>query len=130
MIKAEELMIGNYVEYVGEICQVISVSNSYCTIGTRFPRGSIVPRNILLEYINPILITEEILLKLGIKYNTWNTRTRTKFIPGFFLKDSSGITYFKYGMRHKDIIVIKSVHQLQNLCFNVTQKHLTFNQND
>ena len=106
MIKAEELMIGNY------IIQIINNSTERI-IGVSWQEIKwIIDSNNIYK---PIPITEEILEKLGFE-NSVNYVIKGMII---FKCDNDFIC-------SKTGISIKSVHQLQNLYFALTQKHLTF----
>jgi len=115
MIRANELRIGNLVwEDYGGYYEVLMVSPN--SVDLVKPLMSISGRY-LIEQINPILLTEEWLLKLGFnKFKNYNDFSRKGVIihgrkRGFVLR--------------KSVPVIKYVHQLQNLYFALTGEELT-----
>ena len=107
MIQPQELIIGNYIEYNGEIIK-LDGSLLCCYI-----------QNELEFQLNPIPLTEEILLKFGFesKGNFWFVKSEIKIE-----KRNNGFSYFRF----REEIKILSVHQLQNLYFALTGEELTF----
>jgi len=119
MIRAEDLMIGNWVDAAGDYEKVMGIEKSHfytCSFKSTWAE------------INPIPLTEEILLKAGFE---WVEKDKCFFIEAtdveylFFLDtdysednpncgymgvrdfDEGGFVNFSWG--------IKYVHQLQNL---------------
>ena len=105
MIQPQELRIGNYIEYNGEI---IKLDGSFlcCYI-----------QNELEFPLNPIPLTEEIFLKFGFekKGDFWFVKSGIKIE-----NRNNGFSYFRYLSEIK----ILSVHQLQNLYFALTGEEL------
>jgi hypothetical protein len=138
-IKANELRIGNWIsDSGGKIWQIDfwesanKVSSKYPSMGIHTVFGEIFahPFTEEVEYLQPILITEEILLKCGlIKENEFifvfpNTSFR---LWGF----AWTIQQFLIGINWVDINSrsIKYLHQLQNIYFSLTQEELIFKPN-
>ena len=107
MIQPQELRIGDYIEYNGEIIKLDgSLLCCYIQNELEFP-------------INPIPLTEEILLKFWFekKGDFWFVKSGIKIE-----NRNNGFSYFRY----LNEIKILSVHQLQNLHFALTGEELTF----
>ena len=107
MIQPQLLRIGNYIEYNGEIIKLDgSLLCCYIQNELEFP-------------LNPIPLTEEILLKFGFekKGDFWFVKSGIKIE-----NRNNGFSYFIY----LNEIKILSVNQLQLLFFALTGEELTF----
>ena len=105
MIQPQELRIGDYIEYNGEIIKLDgSLLCCYIQNELEFP-------------LNPIPLTEEILLKFGFekKGDFWFVKSGIKIE-----NRNNGFSYFRY----LNEIKILSVHQLQNLFYSISGKEL------
>lgn len=131
MIESNELRIGNLVIFEGKIYQISSI-NGDNTIRLKcedemhenYYNGSIGCYDI--QRIKPIILTKEILLKLGFK-NVKNG-IGIKIPEGIILASlftGYPLTIEVYGNR-SPLFHIKYVHQLQNLCFDLSAQELTF----
>lgn len=116
MIQPQEIRIANYIEYNGEIIKLDgSLLCCYIQNELEFP-------------LNPIPLTEEILLKLGFEKltskkdgflaDTYTCKKGTSFIVYF---DGVRLSVSFWQGNEK-----KYVHQLQNLYFALTGEELTF----
>ena len=107
MIQAKELRINN-------IVWMISKQKEYV-----IDRGQDIDNS---EDFNPIPLTEEWLLKFGFE--------ETEFcfeIGSFFLTKGLGCSTGKFLYQaHKYRFSVKSVHQLMNLYFAITNKELNY----
>lgn len=116
-LSSQELRIGNYVEYGGVVNKVYLLSHIYFQVeSTDIPIFK-ANKN---RAARPIPLTEEWLLKLGfVKHHKY----------GYFYIDSFIIDLDMNGQFYMcdiDIhIVLKHVHQLQNLYFACTGEELT-----
>lgn len=122
-VKASELRIGNLVNF--------SVGSSYYqgtvqTIGSKIATILCLGKTYAVKYVNitPIVLTEELLVKLGFEKNE----------TGFYYKGR--FTYHnEYGWKILEqwvknwvgVSELKYVHQLQNLYFALTGEELTIN---
>lgn len=130
-VKASELRIGSLVNF--------SVDSSYYqgtvqTIGSKIATILCLGKTYAVKYVNitPIVLTEELLVKLGWKY--FNGRTE-----GVLTMDTScklDIDFVDGKMQVKShyesfyrCLQIKYVHQLQNLFFELNREELTFKHN-
>ena len=141
MIQPQELRIGNYVHVCNESNGVIlPLTNIYSRIFTIEFNGARVANDNTkkfseqkcfkypYEYIEPIPLTEEILLKCGFE----KSNDLDKFYHLDLLNEWTRI-YFnpKHKVctlsinQHDSRISIQYLHQLQNLIFSLTQKELT-----
>lgn len=118
MIQSSEFRIGNYVDFDGEECQVLEISESGLVL--RFPDGE-------KEWIDsfqlyPILLTEQMLLDCGFHHREFS------FEKGkFFLSKRTGKKEFLY-QAHTNRFQVKYLHQLQTLYFAVTSEELIYKQ--
>ena len=135
MIKANELRIGNHVLDRGNKILTIDrfIGNKIeCDI-KGMPDKSINgipiyyhPFTEEINYLNPIPLTEEWLLKFGIDF----TSEKDYYYLAFTIKDllfetASSMDGFTYNLSCGNQINIKHVHQLQNLYFALTGEELT-----
>lgn len=80
------------------------------------------------KLFKPIPLTEEWLLKFGLPYFSETEYYSIRFsIKGFDFQSYDSINAFAYNFGFDDEIIIKYVHQLQNLYFVLTKKELTLN---
>ena len=116
-MKNTELRIGNYVYFNGEICTVAGYSHTFIHLNN-CKKGSI------LEYIKPIPISDGLLLKFGFEKddecNFLHVKKGIKLFTNTNYDDSYEFCF------DGSCIVIKHVHQLQNLFFALTGEELTF----
>ena len=75
--------------------------------------------------LQPIPITEELLLKLGFQVFPWGWVKLSKNDFGFRL--NLGNTIFHYEISGNYPVKIKYLHQLQNLYFDLTREELNLN---
>lgn len=128
MIEARELRIGNYVYDRGDkILRINGWENNtkiFQNNGTYMcePFGEIPchPLTEEVEFLKPIPLTEEILLKFG--YIECGFRDNHFIIKGHTIWKCNDLF-----MCDKNGIVIKSTHQLQNLYHALTGQELTIN---
>ena len=114
MIQPQEIRIGNYIDYNGEIMKLDgSLLCCYIQNELEFP-------------LNPIPLTEEILLKFGYKKIRDNEFLfDNHFI--IFIKESE-IDFCLYNSEGNDFFVceIQFAHELQNLHFSIRKEELKF----
>ena len=128
MIKPQELRIGNYVfDIDGDVLQVGEILD----IGVKFKGTSLSSR---YEKINPIPLTEEILLKFGFE-----KREHKSFFKGkeliYFTFTSNKYGFLIWNTIQNQWWVLGKisisqpiyVHQLQNLYFALTNTELIWN---
>ena len=121
-MKSNEFRLGNLVNFLERVI-VVSQPDIENMVRMEFAEG------VISELYQPILLTEEWLLKLGFE-RTYNSQFRLKYnLPCDFIgfdiskteeKSMEGFRYFGH------YIKIKYVHQLQNLYFALTGQELTF----
>jgi hypothetical protein len=108
-MKAEELRIGNYVNYNGKDC----VFDIYDIVNLHDDEDC-------ANLTNPIPLTEEWLLKFGFEIYEFDHKENQYGLKGRLIVLREG--YFcDYGTS----VVLKSVHQLQNIYFALTNNELT-----
>ena len=125
-IEAHELRLGNLVETSVGVGTVFNILRSYIRC---YVDNELEDVNVSYSDIKPIPLTEEWLLKFGFWIDgvTWfysldydNNKDTFKV---FLLPDESG-----YGVINVNGfgVCLKTVHQLQNLYFALTQKELEY----
>jgi|SRR5690606_12056949 len=126
MINPQELKIGNYVSYNGSIAVVSGISSPAPRQEERFNNKHVIELSIgglidvTPEELEPVILTEEMLLKLGFEktdrqYSTWFNHYYHIIVRGdirFQLVDNGDLSCIDY--KH-----INYLHQLQNLIFSV-----------
>jgi len=118
-MKASELRIGNFVTTIDDKIICTSVKGFY---GFAVNTGIITHNNSVndFEYLKPISLTEEWLLKFGFQKNGCYYISEETNIE-FYL--TNGKLYCElYG---ETIFNIENVHQLQNLYFSLSGEELT-----
>ena len=118
-MKPEELRIGNYILGPKGPCKVREIS-SY---GRLFVEDDVYERE-LYDY-TPIPLTEDVLLKSGFQEvgfyeNVYHRRDYRIFLDK---KAKDGLVKYETENYHIEVEV-KSLHQLQNLCFALTSEEL------
>jgi hypothetical protein len=120
MIKANELRIGNKVDYYGNIVTINYINDTDVGFSDYVPFD--YP---LLDEINPIPITDEWLVRLGFEEDG----------PEWYwlsVKDKLTSIGYSYSIKRQVIdfceieITITHVHQLQNLYFALTGEELKY----
>jgi len=121
-LQAAELRIGNLVNFNNISIGEVTVLNNTRNIGIVLENGVYRDNNDLFK---PIPLTEEWLVKLGLKQDTidkyWYFHpTYNKFYPLYRRGVYWGFNGLGLGVKE-----IKYVHQLQNLYFALTGEELT-----
>lgn len=119
-MEARELRVGNLIyDKYGNICTVEWLSKQSLTVNKiNFPKKYFIEYS--LNKIQPIPLTEEILLKSG--YITCSFRENHFVIKGHTIWKCNDLL-----MCDKNGMVLKYLHQLQNLYYALTNKELTIN---
>jgi len=139
-MKATELRIGNYVwdDYSGKmiVSAILESSAVYLRKTIKLPSGEY-----LIQNIEPIPLTEEWLLKFGLKIidNDYEggydfTEYKGRLWENIILQTEDKFYYFIHidqdNFYSHTMIEIKYVHQLQNLYFALTNEELTIKDYD
>jgi hypothetical protein len=130
-LQTTELRIGNLVMQNGFYGYVYSIGSPEPRKEKRFSDKAIITlfdnglTTVPIDEIEPIPLTEEILLKLGFKQNE---QFKTNF--KFYLKDNEIEINIYNGnnnswLNDRYVINLKYVHQLQNLFFSLCGEELT-----
>ena len=128
-MEIRELRIGNYVSDLdGNILEIKLISSK--EVLTKRDSIKRIGGNLLIESINPIPLTEEILLKFGFYFEDGfyclrinNTAFMTIILLGSY------VNYELSNFRQKIVFSrgeFSGVHQLQNLYFSLKGEELTF----
>ena len=131
MINANELRLNNYLQLDGEIYQVNEVNNNLQCVELKRQNQSNPNINEYEEcdldypWLNPVGLTNEILLSLG--FENFNTA----LIKGEYILKQQPNLEWSVDIEPMDkfyhtIATIKSVHQLQNIYFALTDEELVF----
>ena len=111
-MEANELRLGNLVEYLGDFKEVLGVDEE-----TVFLKNTISIDYIDLDEIYPILLTKGWLLNFGFNNNIFDFCF--EIIDFYITENESKFMFQSY-------LEIKHVHQLQNLYFALTNNELIF----
>jgi hypothetical protein len=127
MIRAQELRIGNWVEYDNRYFQIDSIADVFPTLNTpEFGIGVVDYNN-----IKPIPLTEEWLLKFGFKLLNKKYR-KTGFLHCNKIWFPLTVRFYCHGIWveyfGQQIGEIKYVHQLQNIYFAIEKEELKLQQ--
>ena len=117
-MKANELRIGNRLLIVGSLreeCIIRTISDTLIGYETETRKGGC-----RIEWLQPIPLTEEWLLKFGYELSQGHY-----IISGHLIWKCNDLL-----MCDKNGIVLKHVHQLQNLYFSLTGCELEINLNN
>jgi hypothetical protein len=140
MIQANELKIGNLVYYNGNLQEIGSVTEIKKNLITGDECVVLDYRSDILhqtQYLQPIPITEEWLLKCGFDkressvcdafYIGINPITKDWLFDIVWLKNMMDYSYEDFAFYRNGHHKIHSVHQLQNLYFALTGEELEIN---
>lgn len=134
MINASELRIGNYVDFYGNHIRVWSILSPTPQREKRYDGkcileiGSPDSFNVPIDEVNPVALTEELLLRCGLSPNEWFC------CDGYcVVEDRDADTHYGWCMkvrnashtREIEFGYFKYLHQLQNLYFALTGEELT-----
>jgi len=82
-----------------------------------------------IHYFEPIILTDEWLLKFGFVYvgefDEYRYRDETNWFGICDDCDSNGTKFYFFERQNMSTVVIESVHQLQNLYFALAREELT-----
>ena len=123
MIQANELRIGNLVNSKNDgIISITNISEKSVAVSEAHCYN-----HIPVEFISPIPLTEEWLLKLGFKKrkNRHLFHWENKIVISEYKDEFENFFYPKTGYDIRFSNEIKYVHQLQNLYFALTGAELT-----
>jgi len=122
MISSKELRIGNYIYGITDRVEIVDAI-SEDELKTHTPKLEDYHWD-ELKYYNPIPLTEEWLLKLGMVNNSNEWEKRHEEI-NFIIERFNNKYYYTGG---EGVILSKPMnylHELQNLCYAITGKDLT-----
>tara|TARA_R110000796_G_scaffold141528_2_gene257950 strand:- start:111 stop:479 length:369 start_codon:yes stop_codon:yes gene_type:complete len=120
-MKAKELRLGNYVnnEQRTEVIDGIDPYRVQCHLLSDKTRETLY--EVPLQFIKPILLTEDWLLKFGFKVEKEN-KYLTYILGNITTYNQDNVWWVDL---YWDYLELKYVHQLQNLYFALTNKELT-----
>lgn len=117
-MKANELRIGNLVNRLGETTKITAIQT--IDVGGIGYVSTLKSGAITTSQIEPIPLTEEILLKCGFEIFPW----------GYVIKSSNdfgirlNLKSFVYEVSGNSAVKVNYLHQLQNLYFSLTGEEL------
>ena len=126
-MKANELRIGNYfLDRGNKTLRIDWFERSKACMTMMIGNMEVHPLTEDFEYMQPIPLTEEWLLKFGFE---WSIRHQATHKEGFEF-DLNSLVYGGYSLStwKRGVIIVESikyVHQLQNLYFALTGEELT-----
>lgn len=116
-MEASELRIGNLVDYAGD---TVEVEGMKYRDEKGYQRVYLKTGGAKKDFLSPILITEEWLIKFGLEKDEGDV-FHTKWFK-CFINPNGILCLVGYENNHQNI---KYVHQLQNLYFALTGEELT-----
>lgn len=124
MINIKELRIGNYVLYRENKAEISGISLDHISARTFYREAktqtSVENTPLAIEYCNPILLTEKLLLKCGFE--------KHQFGDAFIFYNPLLELDAHFRLKGVDYnIQVKYLHQLQNLYFFLTGEELEVN---
>lgn len=130
MIQATDLRVGNLVlsnnplhrkDWLGKVLSILEIKDESVSVVAIDELPYAFTGGQFLKYINPLPITEDILLKcgFGVSVNGWHSCPLGKLEFGF--KSEGVLILMDWDLE------IKYLHQLQNLYYALTNKELTIN---
>lgn len=139
-MDSKELRIGNYINFGSTVSEVFGITVT--DVMFKYSTGSEEKyAKLISEGIQPILLTEEWLLKFGFENITLKYSEHSRPM-GLYLENIDSYLTFNHnewrieededwrdGGNHHDLPEIIYVHQLQNLYFSLTGKELTLKEN-
>ena len=131
-MRATDLRIGNYVRYLNKLAKVRQIRSNKILL-----KSIGIPQIVYVDYIEPIELTEEILLKCGFEKTTIPTAIKDIFIV-YYKKDSFVVylmnDFFEIELITKDgeqfnlfRTFKKELHILQNIYQLLENQELTIN---
>lgn len=133
MIQGKDLMKGNIVEYNGYYAVVYSIFGPYPNSDERFNNKECVDlilggiATVTIDEINPVTLTEEILLKCGFIYDVDFDGIVLDLDCGVSFGFDSTILYYHGNLESYWVDILKEVkyiHELQNIIFDLTGQEL------
>lgn len=124
MLQLNDLRIGNWLEhkFLNKQFQVEGLGNDLIYNKEACPVG------IHMSGYSPIILTNEVLNKCGLKDAPTHTAFQVKSM-NFDIKDNHVIAAFEdneFGHEKEDEIIVYHLHQMQNLYFALTGTELTY----
>jgi hypothetical protein len=120
-MKANELRIGNIIHTPYDRYSIID------EVGYKDEKGYVKikdkPMGYYLDFCNPIPLTEEWLLKMGFVSNPYQDRYE---LNGIYL-ECYKLNGFLQLWESRTGVDLKTVHQMQNLIYAITNEELTIN---
>ncbi len=133
-MRATDLRIGNYVRYLNKLAKVRQIRSNKILL-----KSIGIPQIVYVDYIEPIELTEEILLKCPQieKSDDYGDQKYFNLIGTkyFFCLDHDDFSFGIYNEKNNqsDITILNyfdlgiSLHTFQNLIFALTNQELTIN---
>ena len=129
MIQANELRIGNWVQHDGYLLSLCGMDKKYAYVESNNTKDPYQHRK-YFETIEPIPLTEEILLKCGFEnddfcpeYNHYGIKYDEVANYWFNIQRKIGTEIFFFETNHS-LTQVQTVNQLQNLYFALTGEEL------
>lgn len=129
MIRPQELRLGNIILFEGHMNYVLSIHSPAPDKAQRFDGKFVVEINppdsfnVPFDEIEPMLLTEEWLIKFGFISNPYSDR----YELGEFHIEHNAERGYSIFWHDKTGVTIENVHQLQNLYFSLTGEELKLN---
>lgn len=123
MIKANELMLGNFVDTPDGTVKITAISYEKVAVIRKTEKGNFAVYSESLDDIKPIPLSEDILLKCGFEKRDYNEFRHVELIGTLTLYD--GVCEIHLGDLYS--AWIESIHKLQNIYYALTSEELEVN---
>ena len=116
-MNTTDLRIGNYVLYEGHVIRVKNISTQ--SINLEFDKEDYrVIKWIPAKDLEALSLSTEVLENMGFKYSYSSMMYNISNLT-IYLKRKVNTYYLSIEREHKDVAIITSVHQLQNVMFSL-----------
>lgn len=144
MIPSQELRIGNIIDYLGNKHVITGVNSGFVNLHCIFeetinPSFSFRSKNIELTKVNPVVLSDKILLEIGFKIHKDISTTYVLSLDTYFMsppiklyayidtnRKVTSLRMLQGQNRHGNMLGINNLHQLQNLIFILTGEELKY----
>lgn len=144
MIPAQELRMGNIIDYSGNKHMITGIYSGYVNLHCIFeetnnPTFPLRSKDIELSKVNPVALSVEILLEIGFKIHKDVSTTYVLSLDTYFMsppiklyayidtnRKVTSLRMLQGQNRHGNMLDINNLHQLQNFIYILTGEELKY----